>query len=169
MCVARLKRRGADLGRIWAYSFEWIEMNVSARILRGMWCHIRRHSDNWADGAFRRPFFCNPRQKARNSRTTDASGQAPVAQLDRAPDYESGGHGFESCRECRKSTKSGKNRAKSVHPLPLYFGLLCNECTPDSISANSSKPDENIFSSTSRNHRFRSAQEAGSCSNILAA
>ena len=24
-------------------------------------------------------------------------GQAPVAQLDRAPDYESGGRGFESC------------------------------------------------------------------------
>ena len=26
-----------------------------------------------------------------------ATGNAPVAQLDRAPDYESGGRGFESC------------------------------------------------------------------------
>src|SRR5690606_223723 len=57
--------------------------------------------------------FCAPRissaalLNAACSRRSSYLWQAPVAQLDRAPDYESGGRGFESCpvRHTARSTE----------------------------------------------------------------
>ncbi len=46
---------------------------------------------------------------------------APVAQLDRVPDYESVGRRFESCRVRQKIQRVTANKAVTLFSLPVHL------------------------------------------------
>src|SRR5262245_61050658 len=78
-------------------------------------------------------------------------GHAPVAQLDRAPDYESGGQEFESLRARHEindlwlSGDLGKVRVRCVSAIPLAVGSrgrhTCQHPTSAALNTDSSCTD----------------------------
>ena len=60
--------------------------------------------------------------QARRRRPRDCRGDAPVAQLDRAPDYESGGREFESLRARQQNQRlRRKSRKQNFSGVPVGF------------------------------------------------